>query len=248
MEREQQVSRAFLSLADTLADGVDPLVLLQRLVEHCTRLLDVDAVGVTMRDVRGGMRTMAASSEEARLLEMLQLQNNDGPCFAAYREHRSMALPDLAGERDRWPEIVPAVLNAGFASMHVVPLRLHDRTVGSVNHFRARRGGLSLADQELARALADATMFSLMHWSRERVGAGELMTRLQGAIAAKASLEIAKGMLANYAGVGFPDAARALAGYAARYRVRPTETAEALVRRDLPLDAVIGPRTEPAHD
>lgn len=242
MEREQQVSRAFVSLADTLADNVDPLVLLQRLVDHCTALLDVDAVGVTMRDFRGGMLTMAASSEEARLLEMLQLQNNDGPCLAAYRERRSMTLPDLADEKDRWPDVVPAMLEAGFVSMHVVPLRLHERTVGAVNHFRARRGSLSPADQDLAQALADAAMFSLMHWSSERVGAGELVTRLQSAISAKASLEIAKGMLAEFAGVDFPAAARALSDYAAQYRVRLTETADALVRRELPLRAVIGPR------
>lgn len=239
MEREQQVSRAFLGLANTFADDVDPLVLLQRLVDQCTALLDVDAVGVTMWDFRGGMRTMAASSEEARLLEMLQLQNNDGPCLAAYRERRSMVLPDLAGERDRWPEIVPAILEAGFASMHVVPLRLEDRMVGAVNHFRAGLGRLSPADQDLAQALADAAMFSLMHWSRQRPGAGELVTRMQSAIAAKASLEITKGMLAEYAGVDFSEAAQTLADYASQHRVRLAETADALVRGELPPGAVI---------
>jgi hypothetical protein len=194
------------------------------------------------------MRTMAASSEEARLLEMLQLQNNDGPCLTAYRERRSMALPDLADERERWPEIVPAVLGAGYASMHVVPLRLHGRTVGAVNHFRSRRGVLSSADQDLAQALADATMFSLMHWSSDRVGTGELLTRLQGAIVAKASLEIAKGMLVEHAGVDFSAAARALADYAVKHRASLMETADALVRRDLPLGAVIGPRATSVRD
>jgi hypothetical protein len=189
---------------------------------------------------------MAASSEEAGLLEMLQLQNGDGPCLAAYREHRPIALPDIGEEGDRWPDVVPAIMDAGYASMYVVPLRFHDRVVGAVNHFRTGRGHLSEDDQALAQALADAAMLALVHWSSEPLGGGELLTRLQGAISAKTSLEIAKGMLAEYGGVDFAEAARALRDHAVRHEARITDTAEALVRRELALDAVIRPRASRA--
>lgn len=114
--------------------------------------------------------------------------------------------------------------------------------VGAVNHFRTGRGRLSEDDQSLAQALADATMFALVRWSTEPLGGGELLTRLQGAITAKTSVEIAKGMLAEYGGVDFAEAARALRDHAVRHELRLTDTAEALVRRELALDAVIRPR------
>lgn len=234
MSREREVSRAFVSLADTLAEDFDPLSLFQRLVDHCVALLDVEAAGVMMRDARGGLRTTAASSEEAAFLEILQLQTNSGPCMDAYHERRRISVPDLAGERERWPKVVPAAMNAGFASMHTVPLRLHEHVVGAVNLLRADLGSLPSEDEYLAQALADATMLALMQWSMEPPRNSEIVTRLQSVIAAKSALEIAKGMIVEQAGVSFSTAAHLLRSYAAQERLKLTDTARALVSNELP--------------
>jgi len=240
MSREQQVGRAFVALSDTLADDFDPLVLFQRLVDQCASLLAVEGVGVMMRDARGTLRTMAASSEEALLLELLQLQNNSGPCMECYRRRRSVDVPDLSEERERWPEVVPAALGAGFASMYTVPLRVHAHVLGAVNFFRADRGSLPREDQYLAQALSDVAALALMHWSNEPTRPVDVLTRLQSALAAKAALEIAKGMIAEYGNVSFVEAARMLHEYATGRQVRLTDTVDALIRGDIYPAALLG--------
>ncbi|MFF4323186.1 hypothetical protein [Streptomyces sp. NPDC001568] len=95
MNREQQLARTFVELADTLTPGFDPLVLFDVLVTRCVDLLDVDAGGAMMADARGGLRIMAASGEEAVLLELLQLQSGTGPSRhgRSRRPPRRPALP-----------------------------------------------------------------------------------------------------------------------------------------------------------
>ncbi|WP_314174688.1 GAF and ANTAR domain-containing protein [Streptomyces winkii] len=240
MSRERKVSRAFVTLADTLAEDFDPLSLFQRLVDHCTALLDVAAAGVMMRDARGGLRTAAASSEEAAFLEVLQLQHGSGPCVDSYYQRRRLSVPNLSAERARWPLVVPAAIDAGFSAMHTVPLRLHEHVVGAVNLFRTERGALSPEDQCLAQDLSDATMLALMQWSAEPARPGEILTRLQSVIAAKSNLEIAKGMIVEHGGVTFADAAHMLRAYAEGHHVKLIDTVRALVNHELAPSAIVG--------
>lgn len=58
-------------------------------------------------------------------------------------------------------------------------------------------------------------------------------------ISAKATWEIAKGMIVQYAGVPVGEAARLLTGYASQHRVRLTDTAHALVTRTMEPAAVL---------
>ncbi|MGW2827058.1 hypothetical protein ACWC24_39695, partial [Streptomyces sp. NPDC001443] len=62
---------------------------------------------------------------------------------------------------------------------------------------------------------------------------------VQSVIAAKATLEIAKGMIAQYAGTTVREAARLLDGYVRERHLRLTETAYALVARATEPAAVV---------
>lgn len=83
--REQRVSEAFVALADTLIDDYDMIDLLDRLVAHCVALLAADAAGILLADHRGELRPVAASSEDAQTMELLQLQADEGPCLECSR-------------------------------------------------------------------------------------------------------------------------------------------------------------------
>ncbi|WP_267912681.1 ANTAR domain-containing protein [Streptomyces adelaidensis] len=78
-----------------------------------------------------------------------------------------------------------------------------------------------------------------MHWSTEPARGDDVITRVQSVIAAKATLEIAKGMVAQHTGLTVGEAARLLSAYAIRRRVRLTETAYSLVTRGLEPAAVV---------
>src|SRR5205807_3411363 len=79
-QHERRLAQVFVELADTLVDDFDVLDFLSMLVERCVELLDVAAAGVVLSDQKGGLRMAAASSEQARLVELFAVQADDGPC------------------------------------------------------------------------------------------------------------------------------------------------------------------------
>ncbi|MFJ1809580.1 MULTISPECIES: GAF domain-containing protein [unclassified Streptomyces] len=240
MNRERRLAQAFLTLSDTYAAEFDPLHLFHRLVHACQDLLDVDAAAVMIADARGGMRTMASTDEDAAFVELLQLQNGHGPCVDCYRTGEPVSVPDISAEQERWPHLVAAVVEAGYGSLQAIPMRLQDRPLGALTLLRRPSGHLAPDDVHLAQALADSAALALMHWSSEPARVDDVITRVQSVIASKATLEIAKGMVAQYADTTVGEAARLLTAYASERRLRLTETAHALVTRQMAPDAVIG--------
>ena len=170
-DREQAVSRAFVALADTLVDDYDIIDMLDRLVAHIVALLAADAAGILLADTRQNLRVVAASSEDAQLMELLQLQNEQGPCLDCYRTGAAVAVPDLAEAADRWPAFAAATDQAGaFRSVHALPLRLRREAIGALNLFHRAPGPLPEADLLLGQALAGRELPEHDHPPDLRVG------------------------------------------------------------------------------
>jgi GAF domain-containing protein len=162
----------------------------------------------------------------------MQMQTGRGPCMDCYRTGRGGSFPEITAERERWPQLVTAMTDAGYRSLHTVPVRLHDRILGALTLLNTHTTPLRPDDMDLAQALADSAALSLMHWATEPRH-DDVTTRVQSAISAKATLDIAKGMIAAYHDVTIPQAARLLTHYAARHRTSLADTALALVNRTL---------------
>ncbi|MET7475976.1 GAF and ANTAR domain-containing protein [Streptomyces sp. NPDC005648] len=239
MNRERQLAQAFVALSDTYAAEFDPLQLFHRLVHVCRDLLDADASAVMIADARGTLKTMASTDDDAAFAELLQVQSGHGPCMDCYRTGKAVSVPDIAVECERWPRLAAAMIEAGYGSLQAIPMRLHDRTLGALTLLRRRTGRLPEDDLHLAQALADSATLALMHWSTEPARGDDVVTRVQSVIAAKATLEIAKGMIAEYTGSSPADAARLLSAYADHVHVRLTETAYALVTRTMEPAAIL---------
>ncbi|MFI2205572.1 GAF domain-containing protein [Streptomyces sp. NPDC020192] len=242
MNREQQLAEALVGLADSFADDVDPVVLLDRLATNCREITGADAVGVMVAPLRGGLRTMAVTDDRAALMELFQLQTDEGPCVDSYRLGERVDATDLVSSTNRWPLVARFARQAGFQAVHALPLRVHQQTIGAVNLLLTGPGGLPELDLNLAQALADVTAVALVNWNPYPIRPDDISTRVQGAIAAKATVEIAGGMLAEYGGLSLAKAYTALRTYALGTDLRPTLVAHALVQRTLLLEAVL-----PAH-
>src|SRR5882757_103050 len=93
--RERLVSRAFVALADTLVDDYDIIDLLDHLVAYSVELLAADAAGIMLADPHGELHAVAASSEDAELMELLQLQSEQGPCVDCFRTVAPVSVADL---------------------------------------------------------------------------------------------------------------------------------------------------------
>ena len=201
--REQRLATAFVQMADTLVDDFDVLDFLHQLTQSCLELLPVDAAGLMLADSAGQLRIAASSSERVRLLELFELQNEEGPCLDCYRSGEAVATLDL-GSRDQpsvqWPRFSTAAATAGFRSVLALPMRLRTDTIGALNLFRVGTGGLSPDDQSLAQALADVATIGILQerGSRRR----EVLARqLQEALTSRIVIEQAKGVLAERRGV-----------------------------------------------
>jgi GAF domain len=145
-----------VELADTLIDDFDIIDFLQVLAARCVELLDVAATGIMLADQGGSLMTVAASDERARLLELFEIQNDEGPCRDCYRMGAAVANMSLDGALERWPQFTPQAVTAGFRSANALPLRLRSQVIGSLNLFHANVDGLDSAGLRVAQALADA--------------------------------------------------------------------------------------------
>jgi len=146
MTREQSLGRVFVELADTLVDDFDVIDLMHLLCERSVELLDADAAGLILADQHGLLQVMASTTEDARLLELFVLQNEEGHCLDCYTTGQQVANVDFSEFSQRWPQFHSATRDAGFRSTHALPLRLRDQVRGALNLFCARRSTLSQRD------------------------------------------------------------------------------------------------------
>jgi GAF domain-containing protein len=231
-ERERDVTRAFVSISSSLANGYDVVDLLDELVGHCARLIEVDSAGLLLADGLGVLHVMAASSEVARLLEVFQLQRAEGPCRDCFRTGLPVSVPDLQDATEQWPEFVPAALAAGFASVHAVPMRLRDNTLGAMGMFGAVVGSLSEDNLSLAQALADVASVAIVQ-DKAVAERGAVVEQLQAALNSRVVIEQAKGIVAHVGDLEVGQAFVVIRQYARNHNERLTVVADAVVRRQL---------------
>jgi GAF domain-containing protein len=209
MSREHRLAQIFIRLADTLVAEFDLIDFLGMLAEATVELLDVDAAGLMLADDHGELHVMASSDDQAELLELFELQQNEGPCPECFRTGVPVVNVDLA----EWPGFASAAAAGGYVSAHALPLRLRGHVIGAMNLFRSNTSPLTAEDAALAQALSDMATIGLLH-ERELRGQQELAEQLQHALDSRVVIEQAKGMLAERAGLSLPDAFTAMRSYA----------------------------------
>jgi transcriptional regulator with GAF, ATPase, and Fis domain len=242
MEREALLAQTLVELADNLVDEFDIVELLTLLTDRCVALLDVSAAGLMLADPGQDLAVVAYSSDAMRLLELLELETQEGPCVDCYRTGIPVVNQDLADAADRWPRVTPAVRAAGFESVHALPLRLRGDTIGALNLFRAGTGRLSEADVAAGRALADIATITILQYNAS-LEARVLNEQLTQALRSRIVIEQAKGVLAEAAQLDMGEAFDRLRHYARSHNLRLTDVAQAIVDRRLSADLDPPPRS-----
>ena len=222
------LSDTFVELTDTMVAGFDMIDFLHVLTNRSVQLLDVSAAGLLLADPRGELRVVAASSEAARLLELFQIQSDQGPCLDCFRSGRPVQSADLAAEAQRWPRFAPAAREAGFAAVQALPMRLREQVIGALNLFRAHPGPYDPADIRVGQALADVATISLLQ-ERSMRHNDTLNEQLQTALNSRVIIEQAKGKLAERLGLDMDQAFNLLRDYARTSNRRLSDLAQAFV-------------------
>jgi transcriptional regulator with GAF, ATPase, and Fis domain len=243
--REQLLATTFVDLADTLVADFDVIDFLHTLASRSVELLDADAAGIMLADHDGGLHVMASSAEEARLLELYELQNNEGPCLDCFRSGRPVARDDLPAMRSSWPAFTEQLQGLGFHSAQALPMRLREQTIGALNLFRTRSGRLSEEDLGIGQAMADVATVGLIQ--ERAITASELLaTQLQTALTSRIQLEQAKGMLAQRTGLPMSQVFQLMRDYARHRGHRLSDVAAHVIEGVLDDEALQkGRRTKP---
>ncbi len=225
--REREVLNAVVSLVDSLLDDFDVVELLTQLTERCARLLDVASTGLLLADQRHQLHLMAATSSGTHDLELFQLQSDEGPCLDCYASGQPVSIADLQVERTRWPRFVPAASDAGFASVHAVPMRAAGMVLGTLGLFGTTPGELNPADLAVSQTLAHVATVAIVqeHAPTRR----DVLPRLRSALTSRSVVEQAKGVIRARMDVSIDEAFVLLRGYAKSHGSYLTEVARRLV-------------------
>lgn len=225
--RETRVLEAVVSLVDSLLVDFDVVDLLTELTERCAHLLDIESAGILLADPLEQLRLLAATSEQARDLELFQLQADQGPCVDCYATGQPVSVADLTTATERWPRFVPAALDAGFASVHAVPMRAAGVVLGALGLFGTRAGELNDADLLVGQTLAHVASVAILQ--EDAPTPSTVMPTLRSALMRRVLVEQAKGFLRESLDVSVEQAFQLLRTYARTRGEHLTEVARQLM-------------------
>ncbi|RJQ72376.1 ANTAR domain-containing protein [Pseudonocardiaceae bacterium YIM PH 21723] len=213
---------------------------LHSLTQRCVELLEATAVGILAVDQYGTLNLLAASSEQVRLLELLQLQNEHGPCLDAFHTGAPAVSADLDTET-RWPRFTEAAIAQGFHSVQAVPMRLRHQVIGAMNLFMTKPGGLTEESVAVAQSFADVATISIIQVRALRES--ELLAeQLQSALNSRIVIEQAKGMLAVQRGTNPSGAFELMREYSRQTRTPLSTVAQLVIQRSSEVAALTARR------
>jgi len=233
-DRETRLTDTFVTLADTLVRDFDLTDLFHTLATTCVSMLDVTAAGILLAGPSETLQVVASSEERMRLLELYELQNEQGPCTDCFRSGRAVHEPDLQSTQ-RWPLFTARAIEEGFASVDAIPLRLRDTRLGALNLFKEAPGGLPEGDRRVAQALADVAAIGLLQ--ERAVRESQLLAeQLQHALNSRVTIEQAKGILAEQGELSVVDAFERLRSHARATSTHAGEVADLIIQGVLTID------------
>ncbi|GHE96595.1 transcriptional regulator [Streptomyces fumanus] len=126
--------------------------------------LGVDGATLSLLTDTPARQLLAASDDDALVLEEIQFTVLEGPCLSAAYSGETVAVDDLRHEVTPWPlfgasvrEKLPRVV-----SVYALPLFFGDYVLGSVDLLARRAHALDAHDLEQAEEVAEAVSAALM--------------------------------------------------------------------------------------
>lgn len=191
---DAEFGRIMAVAVKTLASDFEFLDLAHQLSVSTARLLDAAAAGVMLEDGMGRLQVLSASDEDTHLLEIFELQRQEGPCYECWRSGEVVKAPDLESV-ERWPAFAAEARALGFVSAAAVPLRLRAQVVGALNVFWSQARPIGPVETDAAQALADVAAVGLVQQRLARES-GVLAEQMQSALHSRVAVEQAKGIVA----------------------------------------------------
>ena len=246
LSREERITAAFVTVADTLVADYDVIDLLHTLVEVCVKVLDVQAAGLVLADDDGSLQLLASTSERADFVEIMQLNAGTGPCIQSFRTGVVVEVADIGKDGGEWPDFQSAALQQGFHAVHATPMRLRGEVLGALNLFSTGTGLLNAPDAAVAQALADVSTIGILQ-ERNIRETGVVREQLQHALESRVLVEQAKGVVSALGWIGVDEAFGLLRDYARQNNLSLRTVAERVTARTLDVLPATRTREEPGR-
>jgi len=228
MISSDQLSRMFVEVADTLVRDFDLVEFLQKMADNAAEVSGAASVGLILAGPGKRLRFMAATNLTGRKLELLQLQNSEGPCLECFRTGEPVVNANLHEALERWPSFTPVALEAGFQSVHAFPLRLRREVIGALNLFGRELDDFRDDDILVVQAMADVATIAILQ-ERNIARADEVAEQLQIALNSRVVIEQAKGAKAQAEHISLDEAFSRLRSEARESRQRLVDVAQAFL-------------------
>jgi hypothetical protein len=224
-----ELAVTLIEITRSVTQGAETIEIFTELAEKCVSLLPVSAAGILLRDVSGTLQVIGASSPSAHLLDLFQVQNEEGPCLECTMTGVPVTDVELSAS-GKWPRFADLVRAKDFSAVYALPLRSRDVTVGALNLFA--REQLSPGRLVVAQALADAATLSLLQVD-PHTDLRIVIRRIHMAVESRNTLEQAQGMIAQRFEIDAEQAFIRLRVVSGQTGLTLVEVATAVVQRDL---------------
>jgi transcriptional regulator with GAF, ATPase, and Fis domain len=212
-----------LETMDQLSEYLERVVhAVRRHVEGC------DEVGITILS-EDRPHTAAYTTVQTLEIDAAQYALDEGPCLDAARHRRENRVDDLVVEDSRWPRFSMQALDEGMRSLLALPLVSGDECVGALNLYGWQVGAFRDFDATAVRSAAERCADAVV-----AVIALDGMRRLAGqleqAMASRAVIEQAKGVLMAMRGLPEDEAFEVLRRSSQDRNVKVRDLAQQVVR------------------
>jgi hypothetical protein len=210
----------------------------------CVDVIKVSGAGITLM---GGGHDGPICVSNARMgaLEDLQFTTGEGPCRDAFALGQPVVAPSMDdGASARWPAFVDLALATGIGSVFAFPLRAERATVGVLTLYGDAAGPLTV-DQHADSLAVSGVLAEAMLSLQAAAPAGDLAAGLEDAVAYRAQVHQATGMVSIQLRVSAFDALVRIRAYAFANSLSIEAVAADIVSRRLRL---VDDRIQPLGD
>ena len=197
--------------------------------------------GVSLADGKA-MRTVAAQSERAAAMGLIQQQSGVGPCVDSQRTTQPVLVTDLTDHPGKWKEFTKVAATVGVVSVASIPIRLGGVGLGVLDLYHDSQHRWTIQEVRLAGRLARMAASYAFELYRAR----RTVTQLQQALDSRIVIEQAKGMLAERMGITIDAAFGRLRAYARDTNTPLRAVADAVVQGELEPGTRSEPGTQPS--
>ncbi len=162
---------------------------------QCVEDAHVDVAGVMLHTSEGLLQWVASSNESPRMLELFELQLEEGPSAECFKSGPiSNHLFEVGNTQ--WPKLSARAIEQGFSTMHCIPMRLEEKTIGVLNCFASNERWLGDHDLALVQDMADIATIAIFE-SQLAFDATKLNEHLATALESRIVIEQAKGIMSQ---------------------------------------------------